>query len=538
MFTWPETLLPLPSQTFDVEAEFANIRSKMDSGRVRQRPRFTKELELSSVRFELSRVQYSIFKAVWVRELGQGNDWFTMRLPIANGAELTLAEIRFVSDYRANHRTAGNWDISATIEYREPTTISQDLLNLHYLYGVDLSQFQAEMAELETIFPTDWESITPLGIVAFFGDSQTDRHSEISGTTNSYSYVSWVRALNGELQQVAKNTARGDWDFGYSSQTSEQLLPLMTDVIASTADTIIIQAGINSVTGNEGAEKTIADTIALWDAALSAGKQVVGIEIFPHGLIGYKSTIDPVNAALALAASPRGIPWITFDDTLRIGGDPAAALDSQYTNDASGTHLSALGALRIAEQVLPQIQPFFTNTFTPIPPQDDASWITPNSHFEDGIGSGTPPTDWTLVTAASPDNASITYTTEVDPGGGPDWVKCVVTNNAGRLSWLRNYVATGFTVGENVTAVAEVDILAGSTFNVFDLNLVFQGGASTGPVANLTANGELKYADTFTGVLMTGTKAVPTSTTQLRHQIQFYGNGTFRFRKAGVYSND
>lgn len=156
MFTWPENILPLPSQTFDVEAEFANIRSKMDSGRVRQRPRFTKELELSSVRFELSRFQYSIFKAVWVHELSQGNDWFSIRLPVADGEELTLVEVRFVSDYRANHRAAGNWDISATIEYRDASTISSDVLALHIIRGEDLSQFQDEMIELENLGPYDW----------------------------------------------------------------------------------------------------------------------------------------------------------------------------------------------------------------------------------------------------------------------------------------------------------------------------------------------------------------------------------------------
>jgi len=157
MFTWPENLLPLPSHSFGVDAQFANVRSKMDSGRVRQRPRFTKELELSDVRFELTRFQYSIFKGVWVREINQGNDWFTMRLPLADGAELTLAEVRFASDYRAAYRAGGNWEISATIEYRDPVTISDDLLTLYILYGEDLSQFQAEVAELETVFPKDWD---------------------------------------------------------------------------------------------------------------------------------------------------------------------------------------------------------------------------------------------------------------------------------------------------------------------------------------------------------------------------------------------
>ena len=157
MFTWPENILPLPSHDFDVQADFANVQSKMDSGRIRQRPRFTKELELSSVRFDLTKSQYSFFKAVWVHEIGQGNDWFTMRLPLADGETLTLSEVRFSSDYKANHAAAENWNISATIEFRDPATISEEVLSVHILYGDDAQQFQDEVADLETVFPKDWE---------------------------------------------------------------------------------------------------------------------------------------------------------------------------------------------------------------------------------------------------------------------------------------------------------------------------------------------------------------------------------------------
>lgn len=157
MFTYPENILPLPSHNFDVDSEFSNIRSKMDSGRARQRPRFSGALELSGVRFELNTFQRKIFKSVWTHKLNNGNDWFTMRLPLANGEDLTLTEIRFVSDLKENHLPVGNWDLSARIEYREPTVVSEDILDLHIGYGEDLTQFHSEMGELETIFPKDWE---------------------------------------------------------------------------------------------------------------------------------------------------------------------------------------------------------------------------------------------------------------------------------------------------------------------------------------------------------------------------------------------
>ena len=148
MFTWPENIVPLPSYNFDVDAEFSNIRSKMDSGRVRQRPRFTEELELASVKFDLTKKEYAVFKSIWVGCLNQGNDWFTMRLPVANGEDLTLVEVRFVSDYKATHRPFANWDISATLEFKESTNIGADITAVLISEGFDTNEFELQAENL------------------------------------------------------------------------------------------------------------------------------------------------------------------------------------------------------------------------------------------------------------------------------------------------------------------------------------------------------------------------------------------------------
>jgi len=140
--TWPETIFPLPSVSFNVDADFSNIRSNMDSGRVRQRRRFSQETELASATFELTRVQYAAWKGFWVHRVNRGNDWFSMRLPIADGANLTNTEIRFASDYKAQHRHGGNWDVSVTIEFKETSQINEDLLELLILDGQNSTAFQ------------------------------------------------------------------------------------------------------------------------------------------------------------------------------------------------------------------------------------------------------------------------------------------------------------------------------------------------------------------------------------------------------------
>lgn len=156
MIAWPANILPLPSDSFSVDAEFANIRSKMDSGRVRQRPRFTKELELAKVEIQMNKRQYAWFKAFWVHKINNGNDWFTMTLPLPNGETLTDATIRFASDYRANHKTFENWDISATVEFETGTVISLDALDLAIEADGDLESIQEDIEAFNDAFPYDW----------------------------------------------------------------------------------------------------------------------------------------------------------------------------------------------------------------------------------------------------------------------------------------------------------------------------------------------------------------------------------------------
>lgn len=148
MFEWPENILPLPSFSFGVDAEFANIRSRMDSGRIRQRPRFTQEVEIATVRFELTRNEYAAFKAIWVNSINQGNDWFNMRLPIADGQHLTPSEVRFISDYKANYRPGGNWDISAMIEFKDTSSLSEVVTQVLISEGFDTNEFETASENL------------------------------------------------------------------------------------------------------------------------------------------------------------------------------------------------------------------------------------------------------------------------------------------------------------------------------------------------------------------------------------------------------
>lgn len=144
--TYPKDLLPLPSVSFNLDSNYSNIQSSMDSGRTRQRRRFSQEHEMASATFDLTRFQYAAWVAFWDIKINRGNDWFNMELPTPNGDRLTLSEVRFVGDYKAQHRANGNWDISVSLEYKDPDKAGLDYFDAFTIWEGDMDAFQADVA--------------------------------------------------------------------------------------------------------------------------------------------------------------------------------------------------------------------------------------------------------------------------------------------------------------------------------------------------------------------------------------------------------
>jgi len=377
------------------------------------------------------------------------------------------------------------------------------------------------------IFGTKYPLFKRAVALAALGDSQTDRSSSAT-RVDSISYVTWLRILGGEKTPFVKSPSTGEWDFGYSGETAAEIMAHIDDVIASEADTVLVQAGINDITDGATAQETADNVIALWDRLLLAGKQVLAIGIFPQNLSGKQPTIDAANAILETAASSRSIPYYELPDSMRAGGVSGAIMDTAYMSD--DTHLSARGCQVAAEFILEEFEPYLAK-INPFPASDSASVISPSYSWEGGFDGANKPNDWTLVTGA----ATLAYAQEAATDGGPVWTKVTVSNNDANLSWLRLLVDSGFSVGETVQAIAEVELVSG-TLNVLDLALLYQNASpALTTTANYSVNAATKQAQAFTsGVFLTPPAVVPGSTTQLRHQIQFYGNGVFRFRKAAV----
>lgn len=113
------SLLPTPLRSgYGLQHVSPMMRSELQSGRARQRRRYTSVPSMASVSWLLSDDQAMAFEA-WFRDATvDGTDWFNCRLSTPVG--LKDYECRFVEMYNGPELVGPNlWRITATLELRE-----------------------------------------------------------------------------------------------------------------------------------------------------------------------------------------------------------------------------------------------------------------------------------------------------------------------------------------------------------------------------------------------------------------------------------
>lgn len=114
-FVWSTTGLPLPSVDLSGKIEQTTIRTKMESGRVRQRRRFTSGWRTISVTWELTDAEFALFQGVYKHKLSDGADFFDIILPL--GDDLDTYSARFTGEgYSYSYKNVMHWRVSAQLE--------------------------------------------------------------------------------------------------------------------------------------------------------------------------------------------------------------------------------------------------------------------------------------------------------------------------------------------------------------------------------------------------------------------------------------
>lgn len=141
METWPYSVLPDPTINYSSDNRTSVVRTQMDSGRVRQRKRFSTDVKQIAVSWVLTNHQYQMFQSFHRFKLNLGADFFFMDHWF--GDEPQQVKARFMDGAYASQYVDGRWMVSGTMEVEEVPVIGEGL------YDVLLSGGPTAVADIE-----------------------------------------------------------------------------------------------------------------------------------------------------------------------------------------------------------------------------------------------------------------------------------------------------------------------------------------------------------------------------------------------------
>ncbi|WP_206617403.1 hypothetical protein [Pseudomonas alkylphenolica] len=132
------------------------LRTKMESGRARQRLNFDEVPYLINAKWNCDRNQMAFFQGWYARELIQGVEWFkaTLLTPIG----FKEYECRFAGHYTGPSLVqVSRWEISATLELREPPLMNpgwEDFPQYWFMMNIIDLALNREWPEMVFDYPT------------------------------------------------------------------------------------------------------------------------------------------------------------------------------------------------------------------------------------------------------------------------------------------------------------------------------------------------------------------------------------------------
>ena len=135
--SWSE-LLPAPSVNYSYSAETVLGRTNMDSGRYRQRRRYTTNIFFVSVSWLFNDDQLAYFTGWHKLNLLNGSLSFNIDLAFGQSLNANVAKI-VDGDYSTNQVGHFDWEVSALLEVETPNIIDSEvdlLIAAMRLYGL------------------------------------------------------------------------------------------------------------------------------------------------------------------------------------------------------------------------------------------------------------------------------------------------------------------------------------------------------------------------------------------------------------------
>lgn len=380
--------------------------------------------------------------------------------------------------------------------------------------------------------------------IAFLGDSITNGESNTDG-------VAFLQAgrllcvLTRQRLTAVRNPSRGDWDFGWSGFTSQQLLAgspgtpgvlPVSLVIESCADACIVHVGTNNVSRGQSPETIVASISEIWDQLSAAGIRVIATEISPRGDLTSVAIVDQVNSMMKSEALRRKLLFVPWN---RIGRLPDGTADPVFFPD--GIHPNAIAQSAKALMLSDYINASFAlGRDYEFPSFGSANWITSNPYMTGssqssvalGLASG-----WSYQIPAG---GSLSFAKVPSTDGIVDWQEITVVQSENQYNKGYVFMATSATLvaGASYCAVAEIESddswdfkevsvsVANMPFNAKDL---YVGG--------LAGIRKLETAvSPYSGIIRTPSFIAESSSTAVRYFfLNFYGSGKIKVRRAGIH---
>jgi lysophospholipase L1-like esterase len=389
--------------------------------------------------------------------------------------------------------------------------------------------------------------------VATVGDSITAETSQIvavSGT--NYWPGCWpthLRTLLNHRVSYARNPLTGCYTFATSgARTSNyvaggSLRSTWEAALASDTDTLMMMFGANDIArADVSAEATIANILTLWDEAITAGKQMIGLEILgvraDHGSASFfRPKQIAVNAALKAAAAERHMLFIECAQVLDDNGDGFS--DSKYLVD--NVHPGFLGGMKLADFIASKVQPrLHLDTTRPIPIQGSPAWVTNNSFPDGQLGANQKATGWSILpfgnaavipTLIERNDGVPGYWQQLDISGMTD-AGCLKANPTDFIQVYSANFAPSIAPGERLVMVAEVELVT-PFWNVWaEMNIA---GMKSGDHYHNGGMGSLTEKPApYRGLLITEEWSYTSGSPALAI-LKICGNGTIKVGRLGIF---
>lgn len=138
---WPDVFPEPTIKAYNISPGETIARTKMDSGSARQRRRFTAVPTEINARWIMPYTIFGLFQSWYLHEAREGAEWFNMK--IQNGSGLQYTNMRFLKPYKAKPISHEVWEVTASLEIRDISILSEGALGILIYTNFTLKTLQA-----------------------------------------------------------------------------------------------------------------------------------------------------------------------------------------------------------------------------------------------------------------------------------------------------------------------------------------------------------------------------------------------------------